>query len=49
MNYHFDASKLKLGMRTFKTGLAVFFVLLLFHFFDFQGLQDRGLDQLFLA
>lgn len=47
MNYHFDASKLKLGMRTFKTGLAVFFVLLLFHFFDFQGLQIGALTAVF--
>lgn len=34
-------------MRTFKTGLAVFFVLLLFHIFGFQGLQIGALTAVF--
>ena len=32
-NYKFDPSKFRLGMRTIKTGLAVFLVLLIFHLF----------------
>ncbi|KYP18008.1 hypothetical protein AKL14_01464 [Streptococcus parauberis] len=47
MNFYFDPKKLKLGMRTFKTGLAVFFVLLLFHIFGFQGLQIGALTAVF--
>ncbi|KHD44969.1 FUSC family protein [Streptococcus hongkongensis] len=47
MNFYFDPRKLKLGMRTFKTGLAVFFVLLLFHIFGFQGLQIGALTAVF--
>lgn len=47
MNFYFDPKKLKLGMRTFKTGLAVFFVLLLFHVFGFQGLQIGALTAVF--
>ena len=33
--YTFDKSKFKLGMRTFKTGIAVFLVLMIFGFFGF--------------
>lgn len=47
MNFYFDPKKLKLGMRTFKTGLAVFFVLLIFHIFGFQGLQIGALTAVF--
>ena len=37
--YKFDKSQFKLGMRTFKTGIAVFLVLLIFGFFGWKGLQ----------
>ena len=46
-NYKFDPSKFKLGMRTFKTGLAVFLVLLIFHLFGWEGLQIGTLTAVF--
>lgn len=46
-NFKFDKSKFKLGMRTFKTGLSIFFVLLLFHFFGWQGTQIASLTAVF--
>ena len=45
--YRFDRSKFKLGMRTFKTGLAVFIVLLLYHFFGWEGMQIGTLTAVF--
>lgn len=47
MKYRFDPTKFKIGMRTFKTGLAVFLVLLLFSFFDLEGLQIGVLTAVF--
>lgn len=46
-NYKFDPSKFKLGMRTLKTGLSVFLVLLLFHLFSWEGLQIGTLTAVF--
>lgn len=46
-NYKFDPSKFKLGMRTFKTGLAVFLVLLNFHLFGWEGMQVGTLTAVF--
>ncbi len=46
-NYKFDPSKFKLGMRTFKTGLSVFLVLLIFHLFGWEGLQIGTLTAVF--
>ena len=46
-NYKFDPSKFKLGMRTLKTGLSVFLVLLLFHLFGWEGLQIGTLTAVF--
>lgn len=45
--YKFDKSKFKLGMRTFKTGIAVFLVLLIFGFFGWKGLQIGALTAVF--
>nr|WP_018364998.1 aromatic acid exporter family protein [Streptococcus caballi] len=45
--YKFDIKKFKLGMRTLKTGLAVFLVLLIFHFFGWAGLQIGTLTAVF--
>lgn len=45
--YRFDPKKFKLGFRTLKTGLAVFTVLLLFHFFGWQGTQIGTLTAVF--
>lgn len=45
--YRFDPSKFKLGMRTFKTGVAVFLILLLFHFMGWKGLQIGALTAVF--
>ena len=42
--YKFDKSQFKLGMRTFKTGIAVFLVLMIFGFF---GLQIGSLTAVF--
>ncbi|EGV14888.1 conserved domain protein [Streptococcus infantis X] len=46
--YRFDKSKFKLGMRTFKTGIAVFLVLMIFGFLDGRDFR-LGLLQPFLA
>lgn len=46
-NYKFDPSKFKLGMRTLKTGLSVFLVLLIFHLFGWEGLQIGTLTAVF--
>lgn len=45
--YKFDASKFKLGMRTFKTGLSVFFVLVVFTLLKWDGLQIAALTAVF--
>ena len=45
--YKFDKSKFKLGMRTFKTGVAVFLVLLVFGLFGWKGLQIGALTAVF--
>lgn len=45
--YKFDKSQFKLGMRTFKTGIAVFIVLLIFGFFGWKGLQIGALTAVF--
>ncbi|GGE35424.1 FUSC family protein [Streptococcus himalayensis] len=45
--YRLDSSKFRLGMRTLKTGLAVFIVLLLFHILGWQGLQIAALTAVF--
>ena len=45
--YKFDKSKFRLGMRTFKTGLAVFIILLLFVLFGWKGLQIGALTAVF--
>lgn len=47
MRYKFEPKKLTLGMRTFKTGLSVFLVLLTFHLFGLQGLQIGALTAVF--
>lgn len=46
-NYKFNPSKFKLGMRTLKTGLSVFLVLLIFHLFGWEGLQIGTLTAVF--
>ncbi|WP_159564986.1 FUSC family protein [Streptococcus halichoeri] len=46
-NYHFDPRHLKVGMRTLKTGISVFLVLLIFHLLGFQGLQIGALTAVF--
>ena len=45
--YRFDKSKFKLGMRTFKTGIAVFLVLMFFGFFGLKCLQFGALTAVF--
>lgn len=45
--YKFDKSQFKLGLRTFKTGIAVFLVLLIFGFFGWKGLQIGALTAVF--
>lgn len=45
--YQFNPKKFKLGMRTLKTGIAVFIVLLLFHFFGWEGTQIGTLTAVF--
>lgn len=45
--YKFDKSKFRFGMRTVKTGLAVFIVLLLFHLLGWKGLQIAALTAVF--
>lgn len=45
--HKFDWSKFRLGMRTFKTGIAVFLVLLIFGLFGWKGLQIGALTAVF--
>ena len=45
--HKFDWSKFRLGMRTFKTGIAVFIVLLIFGVFGWKGLQIGTLTAVF--
>ncbi|HFH9922387.1 TPA: aromatic acid exporter family protein [Streptococcus suis] len=45
--YRFDPKKFKLGMRTLKSGLAVFFVILLFHLLKWDGFQIAALSAVF--
>lgn len=45
--HKFDWSKFRLGMRTFKTGVAVFLVLLIFGLFGWRGLQIGALTAVF--
>lgn len=45
--YCFDSSEFKLGMRTAKTGIAVFLVLILFTVFRLEGLQIAALTAVF--
>ena len=45
--HKFDRSKFRLGMRTFKTGIAVFLVLLIFGIFGWRGLQIGALTAVF--
>lgn len=45
--HKFDWSKFRLGMRTFKTGVAVFIVLLVFWIFGWKGLQIGALTAVF--
>lgn len=45
--HKFDWSKFRLGMRTFKTGVAVFIVLLVFGIFGWRGLQIGALTAVF--
>lgn len=47
MQFRFDPSKFRLGMRTFKTGLSVFLVLALFSLFGWSGLQIGALTAVF--
>lgn len=47
MNYKFDATKFKLGMRTVKTGLSVFLILLLFGLLGWEGMQIGALTAVF--
>lgn len=46
-NFTFDPQKFHLGMRTFKTGLAVFLVLALFALFGWKGTQIGTLTAVF--
>lgn len=45
--YRFDRHKFKLGMRTLKTGIAVFLVLLLFSLLHWEGMQIAALTAVF--
>lgn len=45
--HKFDWSKFRLGMRTFKTGVAVFLVLLIFGLVGWKGLQIGALTAVF--
>ncbi|KPJ21767.1 FUSC family protein [Streptococcus phocae] len=47
MRYSFSPKQFKIGMRTFKTGLSVFFVLLLFTLCRWDGLQIGALTAVF--
>lgn len=45
--FKFDKGKFRLGLRTFKTGLAVFIVLLLFNWLGWEGVQIGALTAVF--
>lgn len=45
--FRFNPREFRLGMRTFKTGLAVFLILTLFSLLDFEGLQIGCLTAVF--
>ncbi len=45
--YRFDPKKFKLGMRTLKTGIAVFLVILLFQLFGWEGTNIAALTAVF--
>lgn len=45
--FKFDKSQFRLGMRTFKTGVGVLLVLLVFGFFGLKGLQIGALTVVF--
>ncbi|MBF0779137.1 FUSC family protein [Streptococcus cuniculi] len=45
--YRFNPKQFKLGMRTLKSGVAVFWVILLFGFFSRQGAQIAALTAVF--
>ena len=45
--YKLDKSKFRIGMRTFKTGIAVFIILLIFGLFGWKGLQIGALTAVF--
>ncbi|TCD45539.1 aromatic acid exporter family protein [Streptococcus sp. X16XC17] len=45
--YTFDPAKFKLGMRTLKSGIAVFLVILLFHLIGRDGVQIAALAAVF--
>ncbi len=45
--YKFDPKKFRVGMRTVKTGLAVFLLALVFSLFDWGGLQIAALSAVF--
>ncbi|WP_238146045.1 aromatic acid exporter family protein, partial [Streptococcus suis] len=45
--YTFDPKKFRLGMRTFKSGLAVFLVILLFGYMGWEGIQIAALTAVF--
>ncbi|MGT2682830.1 FUSC family protein [Streptococcus porci] len=46
-NYRFDPKKFRLGLRTLKTGIAVFFVILLFQFLGWEGTNIAALTTVF--
>lgn len=47
MGFKFERQKLKVGLRTAKTGLAVFLVLLLFYLLKWEGAQIAALTAVF--
>lgn len=47
MKLKIDWKQMKPGMRVFKTGLAVFFTLLIFRLFDWEGVQIAALSAVF--
>ncbi|MBM7635243.1 FUSC family protein [Streptococcus saliviloxodontae] len=47
MNYKFDPKQFRLGMRTLKTGISVFLVLLMFFTLGWQGTQIGALTAVF--
>ncbi|MCU9533104.1 FUSC family protein [Streptococcus sp. CSL10205-OR2] len=47
MKYRFNRQEMKIGMRTAKTGLSVFTVLLLFHLLGWEGTQIAALTTVF--